>query len=398
MEWKDFLIEPRIIDGSCVKVPGAKVIALDPGKSSMKGRTDNLTFLLQNAAEITQNEGSFRALKKTDVFVKNENGTFVVGEIAAALIAKSSSANFEDELYGKNRYAYPRFRAILEASLALSLQSNNFGSWTPGTRIVLGIGLAPGERRETFMEETVIDNLAGHYQFEARFGNKAFEKYDFTIRKEDIYVMDQPMGALISCITNGGGRFNHDQEHLLQETSLVMDTGFRTLDLYPIAGGVLAGKPRTFDNLAMMEVYESCIRDIKENYGNTLTLSEFQYAVKKGFFMAGNWHRGQARKTRVEDILIRNSMAVCNMAIDKILNLYDGLQEYSNLVIAGGTGNVWMPIIRSRFRDMDGISIISANRNETNLPNVFSNVRGFYYFTSNRLLKKRPAHSRDFKP
>ena len=389
MEWKDFLIEPRIINGSSVKVPGVKVIALDPGKSSMKGKTDNLSFLLRNAAEITPNDGSFGALKKTDIFVKNEDGIFVVGEIAAAMIAKSSSANFEDELYGKNRYASPRFRAILEASLALALQSNDFGSWTPGTRIVLGIGIAPGERRETFMEETIIDNLARHYQFEARFGNRAYVKYDFTIQREDIYVMDQPIGALISCITNGDGRFNHDQEHLLQETTLVMDTGFRTMDLYPIAGGMLVSKPSTFDNLAMMEVYECCIRDIKEKYGNTLTLSEFQYAVKKGYFMAGNWHRGQARKTRLEDILIKSSTQVCNRAIDKILNLYDGLQEYSNLVIAGGTGNVWMPVIRSRFKDMDGISIISANRNETELPNVFSNVRGFFYYTSNRLLRAR---------
>lgn len=387
MDHKDFLVEPRMIPGSSVTIPGIKIIALDPGKSSMKGRTDNNTFLLPNAAQITQSEAFFGTPKETDALVRNSDGLFVVGERAAALLSDSRSSNIESELYGKNRYASMRFRAILEASLSIALKKNFFGSWTPDRRIVLVVGIAPGERRETGMERELISHLAKSYCFDVRFGNRPFEHYEFEIKPGDVILTDQPMGSLISCVTSNAGKVNPEQEHLLQEPTLVMDVGFRTLDLYYIAGGVLADTPCTFDNFGMMEVFRHTIREIKNKYGNAINLSQLQYAIRSGYIRTGDWHLGQSHNTPVDDLLKKNSEAVCQDALDEILNRYDGLQNCHNLVIAGGTGSIWLPFIESRLKGMDGINIISANRNDPELPNVFSNVRGFYFFAAQSLLE-----------
>jgi len=54
------------------------------------------------------------------------------------------------------------------------------------------------------------------------------------------------------------------------------------------------------------------------------------------------------------------------------------LQEFKYLLVTGGTGAAWSEYITEHFTGMQNLKIIFGNRNDTTLPQIFSNVRGYY--------------------
>lgn len=56
------------------------------------------------------------------------------------------------------------------------------------------------------------------------------------------------------------------------------------------------------------------------------------------------------------------------------------LIDHDYLVVAGGTGDAWYDYIKDYYGGMDNLTIIPGNQNDTSLPFIFSNVRGYYMF------------------
>ncbi|MBQ6213300.1 MAG: hypothetical protein IJJ57_10475, partial [Ruminococcus sp.] len=90
----------------------------------------------------------------------------------------------------------------------------------------------------------------------------------------------------------------------------------------------------------------------------------------------------------IADIVDKCSHDICMEAINSIRTIYNNLLEYQYLLITGGTGDAWFKIIKEYFSKMEGLNVVAANRT-TKIPQIFSNVRGYYLYSVNKLNAKK---------
>lgn len=387
MRTADFVPKTLVMPRQNRKPTGFWPCGIDWGYSGIKGMSPNKVFTLPNCAIKADNVKELGEPGPTDIVIRDGDGTWFVGDQALALMSDGGGMNYEMEMYGRNRYFSPVFRALVKAGLAFALSGNQFGYWSPeNEKIVLQTGLPPRYRNADSAD--FREALAGKYDFEMRVGNAPFMRYRFEITQECIFIMDQAMGALASSIMDSTGRPVPSQAKIMRQKTLCLDPGFKTLDVYNISSGAILGAPQTYDNLGMQEVYTRASAEIMNRYGKEMSVPAMQAAAKNGYFNAFNRRQMTTEKVFFGDILERANMSVCNDAITKILNNWNYLQDHDNLVITGGTGDAWFPIISERLRGMGNLSIISSNRNDTSLSNVFGNVRGYYFYLVERLARK----------
>ena len=103
-----------------------------------------------------------------------------------------------------------------------------------------------------------------------------------------------------------------------------------------------------------------------------------QNALKRGYVTILDKRRMTNKKLKFESLLEQNTKDVCMEAIQKLIALYNYMQDHDYMIVTGGTGNAWYPMIRDYFRNMENLTILSANRNDKMLSNTYSNVRGYY--------------------
>ena len=193
------------------------------------------------------------------------------------------------------------------------------------------------------------------------------------------------MGSLFSAITDNDGIQGQFGLQVLKAKTLVLDPGFKTLDVYDISAGSVNNKPATFDNLGMHEIFQRTVSGLK---GANITVLGMQNALKKGYVTVLDKRRMVNKKERFEDLLEKNTKDVCMEAMQKLVSLYNYMQNHDYMIVTGGTGNAWYPMIREYFRNMENLTILSANRNDKALSNTYSNVRGYYYSLVSMLLHR----------
>lgn len=193
------------------------------------------------------------------------------------------------------------------------------------------------------------------------------------------------MGSLYSAITDNEGAQGQFGLQVLKSKTLVFDPGFKTLDIYNISAGRVFGKPATFDNLGMHEIFQRTVDGLK---GANITVLGMQSALRKGYVTILNKRTMVNKKEHFEDLLEKNTKEVCMEAVQKLVSLYNYMQDHDFLIVTGGTGNAWYPMIKDYFRNMENLTILSANRNDKLLSNTYSNVRG-YYFSLVSMLRHR---------
>ena len=109
-----------------------------------------------------------------------------------------------------------------------------------------------------------------------------------------------------------------------------------------------------------------------------------QNNLKTGVINTYNDEDVSSEEVPFGDILETASRNVCMEAISQIRQIYNNLRDYKYLVVTGGSGDAWFGYIKEYFSKMHGLEIIAANRN-TNIPQIFSNVRGYYLYCVNSL-------------
>ena len=144
----------------------------------------------------------------------------------------------------------------------------------------------------------------------------------------------------------------------------------------------------TFDFLGMHEIFKRTIADMKKSHVTNITILGMQDALKKGYITTFNRRQMSSQNIPFDTELEKNTREVCIEAIQKVTSLYNYLQNHEYLIVTGGTGNAWFPIIKDYFRNMSSLTILSANCNDTQLSNTYSNVRGYYYYLVG-MLKRR---------
>ena len=359
------------------------VIGLDIGYSAVKGISPNKLFSFPSyARRIPEGRERMKTYADTDIRYRDKDGIWAVGTLAYDEVVASEVIDSEEELYGRNRYYSPMFQVLARTGIAIGLLTNEFGS-PKGQKISLQTGLPPKYRTK----DTPIlkEILAEKYEFGIQIGNGPWQNFSFTLHEDDIYVMPQPLGALISASIDKEGNQLPIAEQYFSKNVIVFDPGFGTMDDYNVKMGNVVGTGETFNNLGMHEVFERTCKDISDIYGVHLLVPELINKLEKGTI-----YRTERRKmSRVEEsfekFLFDNSRKVCEEAIEKMKVLHDYFSDTDYIIATGGTYAAWQKIFDSKFSQMEGLNIVPANINDVTLSNVFSNVRGYYFFLFNRL-------------
>ena len=386
MKLSKFVPSTCLVSKQNKTVPGFWPIGIDYGFSSVKGFAPNKYFSFPNCAVRLKND-TYNILGEpapTDIAIRDSDGLWIIGQQALSLMDSENANNYEMEMYGRNRYFSPVFGALMKTGLAFGIVGNSASSWDASAeKIYVQTGLPPKYRKgdSGYMKEA----LTGDYDFEIKVGAGDFQRIRFSLAPDRIFIMDQPKGALMSSVTGVNGNISSSQSSILRDNTLIMDPGFKTLDIYNISGGLLQGTPQTYDNLGMLEVYQRAADSILKKYHKDMSVPEMQVAMMKGYFNAFDHRKLQSYRVGFDSIVETACEAVCSEAVSKILTNYNFLRDHQNLVITGGTGDAWFSSIKTKLNGMSSLSIVSANRNDPEVSNVFSNVRGYYFYLVNYL-------------
>ena len=357
-------------------ISGLWPISLDYGFSGVKSFSPNKVFCFPNCAVKIDEYTSFIDASDSDIILKDKDGMWIVGEKAHNIISNADAMNYESEMYGRNRYFTPSFKALMKVGLAIALSSNYIRKYN-GEPLMIETGLPPKYKAQDTMP--FKEALAGDYDFELKIGRYPFQHFVFSVQPKNIFVMDQPMGSLISAITDVTGNQSLDSINILKGRTLVLDPGFKTFDIYDISSGMYKSS-NTFDTLGMHEVFYRTTKLLKEKYGVVIAVPEMQKALRLGKVKSMDYHIMRSRSYDFEEEITQCCNDVCEEAVRKVLSVYNYLQDHDNMIVTGGTGDAWCPYIENFFKDMESLKMISANKNDPSLPNIYSNARGYYYF------------------
>lgn len=363
-------------------------MAMDIGYSSIKDFTPNkICSFPYFATKVSDDTVQLIEPSKNDIQYRDENGTWYVGELSQMMLDKSDTSEGVSTFFGRNRWVSPMFKVLARTGLGLGMMSNSFGT-AEGKIPVLQTGLPPSYAKGD--AKLLREALAGRHEFEIKVGNREWKMFNFDLLQNNIYIMPQPQGSLLSLTFDANGRKVPDYNKFLGKDvkTLICDAGFGTTDFYDVRNGsAFAQNEGTKENLSMRRVFEETVNEIYRRYSVEIPIHTIQKYLQKGSFNTVKAGPSGIESTEVSfaSILEEMNHKVCMEAIEYMVGTYNYLQDYNNLVMTGGTGAAWLNTVKSYFSKMETLKVFGANIND-NIPPIFSNVRGYYYYLIQRLL------------
>ena len=349
-------------------------VAIDVGYSGVKVMSPSAVACFPSyAARIQEEYGVIGEMPDSYiVYTDLQSGEkWVVGQSAQDNIHDRDTSVSERALYGRDRYGDPAFRVIVRTGLAIGMSAGKFGS-PDGKRVVIQTGYPPRYEEDT---EDLVEAMEGEHEYAVKIGSHKEQKYHFTLSREDIYAMKQPLGTLFSVTIDRDGNDVQSMRDLLRKNVIVFDAGFGTLDLFPVRAGHL-GESETDDKLGMYRVLQETSSELKRKHGIYANVPAMQKYLKTG--MARYYRKNVSKDIPFGNILEAASERVCLEAVAKMQSSFH-LDEFDYLIITGGTGDAWKSIIRRELAQMSTLKILDGNCSDV-LPFVYANVRGYYLY------------------
>lgn len=385
MHTQDFQTKTLFLERKNPGVDNAWGIALDIGYSGVKGFSSNKVYCFPAFAR--KCIGQPLALGepgKKDIQYKDEHGTlWNVGYLAQNSISSDDSNDSLSSLYGRNRYFSPMFLVLARTGLAIGMMQNQFGN-PIGKKLILQTGLPPAYLKTD--SEYLKDVLAAEHSFSVKVGADAWRHFHFSLSRDNIHIMAQPMGSFLSAALDNNSKQVPDANRYFKSNVLIFDAGFGTVDIYDIKHRQVASS-QSFDDLGMKAVLTRTSAEIYRKYGIDIPVHAMQKCLQDGYIKTFDRRAMTTKKEPFDDILQSCSKEVCNEAIERLKTMYNNLLDYDYLLVTGGTGAAWFTQISQHFAGMESLNIIGGNQNDT-LSHIFSNVRGYYLFQNGILQKK----------
>ena len=363
----------------------SKLVALDIGYSGVKCFTDNLYACFPSLARRIDVDNIIGEPRPDDILYKDNNGkVWTVGAGALRSMTLSDTNESEFTLYSRHRYDSEMFKVIYRVGMGLCLTGECDTPCRGDRPAFLQTGLPPAYMKSD--ESDIINALAGSHLFYIKRGNEKWREINFDLPEKNISVMPQPMGSLYSVSFNEDGNMIPGAKGYFKSGILGFDSGFGTADTFIIQNGELKSY-ESFDDLGMKIVYKRLSEQIHKSYGIHIPLQAIQKTLIDGHIKILDKKNMKTEIKGISDLLYRCSHEVCNEAIERLKTSYNYLQDVRYLLLTGGTGEAWRDSILKHFADMQRLHIIMGNVNSPALPQIFSNVRGYYYYRLNHLNK-----------
>ena len=386
IDTKEFRTKTVFVERNNGDLPDVWEIALDIGYSYVKVFSPNMVAMFPSYAKKKNVErGTIGTLPKEFIRYKDlETGEmWLVGQAAQDNIELQDTSDSEAALYGRERYTDPMFAVIARTGLGIAMLENEYG--VRGDRpICVQTGLPPEYMRGD--KRLLVESLSGRHHFSLRLGWKKEVEFDFTIDPENVFVMSQPMGTLFSVAVDSNHQFVPNASDIFEKNTFVFDAGFGTLDPFPIKNHQLQ-KSETFPDLGMHQILKETCDEIYEKYGQEIPVHAMQRYLDRTTVRCFDQKTFASKDMPFDDILEEASNRICDMALNKIAQIYP-LYEYDYFIVTGGTGAAWSKRIKERLKNMETLEIIDGGRND-DLPAVFANARGYYMYRYSKIANAR---------
>ena len=384
MNTKEFATRTKYIERNYVKAEGYWGVALDIGYSSVKGISPNSVFSFPSfARKFTGEMLKAGTPDEKDIQYRANGETWNVGYTAQANLSQGDTNDGLATLFGRNRYFSPMFLVLARTGLALGMMKNDYGN-PNGEKLVLQTGLPPAYLRQDapLLKET----LAGNHNFEVRIGKGPWRHFEFTLDEDNIRVISQPMGSLLSAAMDNNCKQVPEANDYFTKNVLIIDGGFGTVDIFSVKRREVEA-PQSFDNLGMKAVFEDASNEIYKRYGMDIPVHAFQKILSDGYITKLDRKTRTTENISIDDILEESNKKICMEMLNKVDTMYDNLIDYDYLLITGGTGASWNKIIREYYSGMGNIKFINTEDPDRLSP-IFNNVRGYYLYLTEYLRKK----------
>ena len=367
-------------------IEGIWEIAIDLGYSAVKLFSPNSVARFPSYAKRIDNEFSFAgATPKNSIRYKNltTGEMWLVGEMAQNIMTSGDTTDSEASLYGRERYTNPMFKVIAETGLGLGMMTNEFGS-LGNDRIVIQTGLPERYKDDA---DDLKDFLAGEHYFAIQIADGPWQTFHFNVSHNDVHVMSQPKGTLFSICIDKNGKFHADASKYLSSSIIIFDVGFGTLDIFPIVSGTVR-RGETYSDLGMKRILQETEQGIKtelkkEGIKIDISVPSMQKHLETGKVPYMDIKQFKSGEFSFGDILAESSIRICEEAIARTAGALN-LLDYNYLIVTGGTGAAWYNQIVEKFKNFNTLTIIKGSQND-DLPFVYANVRGYYFYRFNKL-------------
>ncbi len=375
----------EIIPQSNSDLPRHWPIGIDLGTSGIKAFAPNKIFCFQNyAKKLTENE--MIELSDKDILLCDGLDTWLIGYQGLDFFNTLDAKLSDNRVYWKEAFPYQNFRVVVKAALGICLLSNDFREYK-GEQIIIHAGIPPAYlRMGPAYTDRIMQVMAGDHDFELKIGTGSFDHLKFHVDERNIAFVIQPYGALLSALIPNDCTAIPDDLPIIDTVTLVLDSGFSSVDtLYFTNTGMKADEYRL---RGLIDKFHKVARTVTKRNNICKDLLDMKKELMGVHLWEVDHHKYRKSNREFDSLPGMNTEDVFKSVVDHLMRLTNFMEDYKFLIISGGTGDALLSSIRNRFEIPPGLTVLSANRHDTSISNVYSNVRGIYLSMVSHLIRE----------
>ncbi|MGA8942297.1 MAG: ParM/StbA family protein [Thermoactinomyces sp.] len=255
----------------------------------------------------------------------------------------------DDELFDSHKrrlfsptwFREKEYLIMFRVSTGLMLQ----GSTEPVVSVAL-----PTDSYIDYKEE-LKRRLTGKHTFEVKQGNLPWRKVEFEIKKENLFVISQPMATLFHIALDREGKLLNE-DLFIQKVS-INDLGFGTSDIETLHGETIIKRQSFTSRHAMLNVYQTLIKRLLEfTRGNDPAGNGKEYPLWSLPRIVRSGEISFKGKTYDISSIVQESIKEVGEAlVDEVWNRLDYGDDITYIILTGGASIPFKPYYRERFGD-----------------------------------------------
>lgn len=349
------------------------IIGLDAGYSSMKVYHENGYFCFPSFIKKVSEEKLTISSKEDILYRDIETGElYMIGVTAQKMVSSTDTNDTESELFSRKRYTQKSFQILCNVAIAMAAQYKK-----DNREIIIQTGLPTAYVEGDSM--ALKKSLCKNNTFELKIGNEQWKKHHYEIAIKNIYIMPQPAGSFYSALIKNNGEYMPDAKDFLFSNVLVMDIGFGTFDFYGVKNRAIECR-ESIDDIGMREVLKNTSAKILNELNEDIRVPSLQNNLETGTVVYVNEEEMETSEVPLAPFLEQANEEVFHNAMEKAKAVTNVFRDYKYLIVSGGTGEAWFPMIKEYLSKMKTLNLIPGNRNAENLPFLYGNVRGYYLY------------------